>query len=107
MTWQRYKIKPSERGHRPPLSDKEATKIYTICLRESVHKRLRELGSERVRIMLDRFSLSKGGDMAGRKGGTVRMGGGRKQGACGSTPKRDGSGGGVGNRGTKRAPKRK
>jgi len=31
----------------------------------------------------------------------------KKQGACGGTPKRDGSGGGKGNRGTSRQPKSK
>jgi len=34
------------------------------------------------------------------------MSGGRKQGACGGTPRRDGSGGGSGNRGTGRQPKK-
>ena len=33
--------------------------------------------------------------------------GSRTQGACGGTPKRDGSGGGTGNRGTKRQPAKK
>ena len=31
---------------------------------------------------------------------------GRKKGSCGGTPKRDGSGGGKGNRGTSRQPKK-
>lgn len=30
-----------------------------------------------------------------------------KQGSCGGTPRRDGSGKGIGNRGTKRQPKKK
>ena len=32
---------------------------------------------------------------------------GKKQGACGGTPRKDSSGGGVGNRGTKRQPKKR
>jgi len=32
---------------------------------------------------------------------------GRAKGACGGTPRRDGSGGGTGNRGTKRQPPKK
>jgi len=31
----------------------------------------------------------------------------KKRGACGGTPKKDGSGKGVGNKGTKRQPKKK
>ena len=31
----------------------------------------------------------------------------RRKGACGGTPKNNGTGGGTGNRGTKRQPKRK
>lgn len=37
------------------------------------------------------------------RGGSGRGG----QGACGGTPRRDGSGGGVGNRGTRRQPPKK
>ena len=40
-----------------------------------------------------------------RSGGVGR--GGRKQAACGGTPRRDGSGGGTGNKGTKRQPAKK
>lgn len=32
---------------------------------------------------------------------------GRNKGACGGTPRRDGSGKGIGNRGTRRQPKKK
>jgi len=35
----------------------------------------------------------------------INMSRGRKQGSCGGTPRRDGSGKGKGNRGTKRQPK--
>ena len=38
-------------------------------------------------------------------GGIMAKGGGRGNGACGGTQRRDGSGGGKGNRGTKRQPK--
>ena len=39
--------------------------------------------------------------------GRGRSGRGGGQGACGGTPRRDGSGGGIGNRGTRRQPPKK
>ena len=44
-------------------------------------------------------------DMTGPRGAGAQTG--RGMGACGGTPRRDGSGGGVGNRGTNRQPPKK
>jgi hypothetical protein len=61
-------------------------------------------------VMFGEGFVGKGkGRRLGRKigGNTGKSVKGGKQGACGGTPKRDGSGQGVGNRGTSKQPPKK
>jgi hypothetical protein len=48
----KYKIKPEERGHRPPLSESEKTVSYTIKLPLSLKEKCIKLGATMVRNIL-------------------------------------------------------